>query len=237
MKSNTEKTEKYLWFKYKFNFAEKASREFLVHLDRQTLDLVLEKREVIPDWALLHNDRCINCTLDEKKNKYCPVAVNILDLIEFFKDGVSYEEVEITVLTETRSYFKKTTLQKGISSLLGIYMSTSGCPILNRLKPMVRFHLPFASPEETTFRALSSYLLGQHFKHKKGKPGDWDLNFLSRTYEEIHLVNKSFCQRLINANIKDASINAIIILDNFTKFVLAEIDFNLIEEIENLFTV
>jgi Domain of unknown function (DUF6901) len=51
-----------------------------------------------------------------------------------------------------RSYFKKTTMQKGIVSLLGILLVSSGCPVMAKLRPMVRFHLPFASMLATTFR-------------------------------------------------------------------------------------
>ena len=37
-------------------------------------------------------------------------------------------------------------------------MALSGCPVLEQLKPMARFHLPFASVEETIYRAASMYL-------------------------------------------------------------------------------
>ena len=56
-----------------------------------------------------------------------------------------------------------------VFSLIGIYMVTSGCPIMDKLRPMARFHLPFASTEETIYRAISTYLLGQYFLEQKGK--------------------------------------------------------------------
>ena len=33
---------------------------------------------------------------------------------------------------------------------------------MESLKPMVRFHLPFATVEETVFRSVSTYLLSQY---------------------------------------------------------------------------
>ena len=75
-----------------------------------------------------------------------------MDIIHSFKDSISYEEVEVFITTKARTYMKRTTLQKGLSSLLGIYMVTSGCPTMEKLKPMVRYHLPFATEEETKYR-------------------------------------------------------------------------------------
>jgi len=48
-------------------------------------------------------------------------------------------------------------------------------PIFEKLKPMVRFHLPFASIEETKYRAISMYLLAQYFLYQQGSQPDWDL--------------------------------------------------------------
>ena len=59
-------------------------------------------------------------------------------------------------------------VQMGVSSLLGVIMTTSGCPIMAQLKPMVRFHLPFASLEETIFRMVSMHLVAQYLRHQDG---------------------------------------------------------------------
>lgn len=63
-------------------------------------------------------------------------------------------------MTEERTYSKDTLLQQGLASLLGIVMTTSGCPVLEPLKPMVRFHLPFATLTETVYRMVSMCLVG-----------------------------------------------------------------------------
>lgn len=115
-----------------------------------------------PEWTELKNFKCPNCLLVENEYKYCPIAVNIIDLIDFFKTS-SYPEVNVIVDTEIRRYSKHPSLQKGISSLMGIYMVTSGCLIMEKLKPMVRYHLPFATLEETSYRMVSMDLLAQYF--------------------------------------------------------------------------
>ncbi len=66
---------------------------------------------------------------------------------------------------------------------MGIYMVTSGCPVMGKLKPMVKFHLPFASGEETSYRMVTMYLLAQFFKYKNGKEPDWDLKNLVKIYD------------------------------------------------------
>tara|TARA_B100000686_G_scaffold86198_1_gene93073 strand:- start:90 stop:251 length:162 start_codon:yes stop_codon:yes gene_type:complete len=47
--------------------------------------------------------------------------------------------------TDERCYVEHTTMTEAVSSLLGIYMVTSGCPVMDKLRPMVRFHLPLAT--------------------------------------------------------------------------------------------
>ncbi len=60
----------------------------------------------------------------------------------------------------------------GLSPLIGIVMTTSGCPVMEHRNPMERFHLPFATLEETIFGMVSMYLLVQHYRYQDGKPTD-----------------------------------------------------------------
>lgn len=234
MNNNNNDSNEVLTYRYNFKFSDGLEREFNVILDKETLDLLEPSPKSYPKWAELKNYKCPNCPLDDEKNQFCPVAVNIADLIEFFKDSFSHEEVYVVVETDLRGYMKHMSLQKAVSSLLGIYMVTCGCPILGKLKPMVRFHLPFATPEETSYRAISMYLLAQYFKYKNGEKPDWNLNKLVKVYDEIQIVNKSFWNRLSHIKIKDASINALIILDIFAKYIVFEIDEDKLSEIERL---
>ena len=142
-----------------------------------------------------------------------------------------------TVVLETkdRNYSKHTSLQQGVSAMSGVVMVTSGCPILSKLKPMVRFHLPFASPQETLYRAMSMYLMEQYCKYKQGLKPDWELQGLIDIYEKVHEVNLVFCQRLTSLQSKDANVNALIILDNFANYINFSIDHAKLNRIEELF--
>lgn len=204
---------------YSFKFSEGANKIFNILLDRQTLAFISEKKSDAPLWTKLNHNKCANCSLDENSNKHCPVALNLADIAEEFKDFFAYENVSVTVTTEDRTYSKDTTIQQGLSALIGIIMTTSGCPVMERLKPMVRFHLPFASLTETIFRMVSMYLMAQYFLNQDGKTADWKLTGLENIYAEVGQVNRDFAQRLADAAKKDATVNALVNLDCFATMV------------------
>ncbi|PIV52993.1 MAG: hypothetical protein COY53_00400 [Elusimicrobia bacterium CG_4_10_14_0_8_um_filter_37_32] len=224
-----------LTYRYKFTLSNGTEKEFTVKLDDKTLNLISEEKKSYPEWTELKYSKCSNCPLNENQHKFCPLAINLVDLIDFFSGSNSYEEVDIYIETEARKYTKHTTLQQGISSLMGIYMVTTGCPIMEKLKPMVRFHLPFATIDETKYRVLSMYLLAQYFLARHGKEPDWELKKLVEIYADIQTVNKNFCKRLRNIKIKDASINAVVILDCFAGSVTFSLEEDALDKIELLF--
>src|SRR3990167_10575292 len=106
---------------YRFRFDDQTIKEFLVRLDRETLNLVSEKKTRPPHWTALTYHQCANCPLKPAEHPHCPVALELSDLIEFFRDFTSYEEVQVAIKTEARIYSKRTSVQKAISSLMGIY--------------------------------------------------------------------------------------------------------------------
>ena len=106
---------------------------------------------------------------------------------------------------------------------------------MDKLRPMVRHHLPFASEEETTYRALSMYLLAQYFLYKRGIEPDMALKNLVRIYEDVQIVNKTFPKRLSNIKLEDANVNALVILNCFADSVTFSITKEMLEDIEILF--
>ena len=224
-----------LVFHYIFKHGDGSKKDFSVRLDNETLQLIADPPNPAPEWTELAFNKCPNCPLAEAEHKHCPVALNISDLVKNFAGSVSHEKVNLKIETEARTYQKETTLQKGVSALTGIFMVTSGCPILDKLRPMVRMHLPFANLEETQYRALSMYLLAQYFLFKKGKTPDWELKNLSKIYENVHIVNKAFAKRLTAAAAQDALPNALVILNTFADSVSFALDKNALQKIERLF--
>lgn len=220
---------------YTFKFDNGLTKVFTIHLDRQTLDLISDTIPAPPVWTDLNYSKCANCPLDKGSNKYCPVALNLVTTTEEFKNFFSYANVGVTVTTEDRTYTKFTSLQEGLSSLFGIVMVTSGCPVMEFLKPMVRFHLPFATIEETIFRMVSMYLVSQYFLKQKGRPSDRKLEGLEKIYSEAGIVNRDFSKRLADAASKDANINALVNLDCFATMVPLRAE-ELLRELERYFS-
>jgi hypothetical protein len=221
---------------YRFLFPDGVEKQFLVQLDRQNCSIVVPKRENYPTWTRIDFKQCQNCPLSAAEHTHCPVAVNIVDIVEFFQDFQSVETAIVEVDTRQRVTKRgKTALFPAISSLIGIYMVTSGCPILDKLRPMARFHLPFADTEETVYRALSMYALAQYFRHQKGQEADWDFEGLKKIYRDVNRLNIDFAKRLHNESISEATTNAITSLDCFAQEIDFSISEGMLEEIEVLF--
>jgi len=202
-----------------------------VVLKADTLELMTNRDLPKPDWTKLKYHQCANCPLGDDVT-HCPVAVNLATLVETFKDALSFQDIHVWVVTERRVFEAKTTLQEGLSSIIGIYMVTSNCPIMDQLRPNVRFHLPFASEEETIYRAISMYLTAQYFRMRSGEAPDWELKKLAEVYRGVSEVNKGMTERLAEASTKDANVNAVIhlstssqTLDNFLEHCVKEIEY------------
>jgi len=202
-------------YRYEFTFPGGEKHRFEVKLDKGSLLLRGEPAAGPPDWTRLSFQQCPNCPLTEDSHPRCPVAERLVPVIEFFKDRISTEVVRLEVHTEARTYVREIPLAKGVSSLMGLFMVSSGCPILGKFKPMVRTHLPFATGPETTYRTLGMYLLAQYFRARKGLEPDWEFRGLVDIIREVGEVNSSFCQRLKAVCAEDASLNAVIRLDCF----------------------
>lgn len=224
-----------LSFHYVFTFSDGLKKEFDIRLDPVTLNFISTGRQSTPEWAVLEYAKCEICPLDSSQFKFCPVAVGLTELVDSFKDMISYQKVDISLISNGRNVWKHTSIQEGISSLLCIYMVTNGCPIMETLKPMVRYHLPFASLEETNYHVTSMYLLGQYFLKKKGLEPDWEFQGLTDIYENIRLVNKGMYKRLQNVSNGDAIVNAIAHMDIFACSLPYLIEDSL-KEIEYLFS-
>jgi hypothetical protein len=222
--------------KYTFGFPNGQQQEFTVQLEKDSLHLVsMSRPSRPPEWTRLETFRCPHCPLDAARYTHCPVAVNLTELLSFFRDHISHEEVDLQIVTDERTYQKHTSLQGAVSSLLGIYMVSSGCPIMGKLKPMVRFHLPFATLEETKYRAISMYLVAQYLLAQQGRTPDWTLQGLVKIYDDVRVVNQNFAARLNELKVKDTSLNAISILSSFAEFTSMSIDYGMLEELQMLF--
>jgi hypothetical protein len=177
-----------------------------------------------PAWTRLDFERCPNCPLDAAVQKTCPAAMGVVDLVVAFKDVTSLERARVTVEVNGRQIVKDVTLVQAIASLLGLRLATSGCPVLDKLRPMAAFHLPFAGEEETLHRALATYLIAQLLRTAADRVPNWSLDGLKDAYREVGIVNRAFANRMRAALTEDANANALVRLDLFTKTVPLELE-------------
>ncbi len=223
--------------RYTFKVGKRPDRVeevFNLHLDEKNLELQGNIPKVLPDWAKLDFCQCSHCPLNVREHPYCPLAANLVNIVRRFDSLFSYHEIHLVVTTKERTISQLTTIQRGVGSLMGLVIATSGCPHSAFFKPMARFHLPLANNQETIYRAASMYLLAQYFLRKKGKPVDWNLRGLEEIYTNIQVVNYTIAERLRAATKSDSVLNGLVELDIFAQTLSLVIEDSL-EDIRFLF--
>jgi hypothetical protein len=219
---------------YRFRFEDGTTLIFDVSLDPATLSSLRPVPSPPPDWTRLDLHQCPHCPVTPSSSPFCPAALALTDIIGTFEHRRSFEEVDVVVESVERNYSKRTSLQNGLSALVGLLMATSGCPILDALRPMADMHLPFMTPREMQFRTLATYLVGQYLAQQRGESADWAIESLAHLFDELHDLNTAFCRRLNAIPIYDASINAVVILStlaDFTSQILTREDLMRLDQI------
>jgi hypothetical protein len=190
---------------------------YVVDLDPLHMEPIQTTPRELPNWVELDFNQCDNCPLTKDQSPHCPAAVSMISLVNRFAQLLSYDDITVVVESSERTVYKKTTIQRGVCSLMGLLMATSGCPRMAFFKSMARFHLPFASTEETIWRAIAFFSLAQYYLYQDGKKADMEFKGLSRIYSEVQIVNMAFAKRLRTACEHDSMINGIVLLDMFAQ--------------------
>lgn len=186
----------------------------------------------VPEWCELEFKKCPNCTLSSIWHSHCPLAVRLIPFVKLPKCN-SYDEVHAEVEFDDKKITYDTSAQEAFSSLLGLVMATSGCPHTSFFKPMAWYHRPFSSPEETMFRACTTYLFS-YFIHKLEQQEEVSFDALKVVYHNIHTINVNIAARIQNYLKTDSAINAIVLLDLITNDLPIAIDEDL-SELKRLF--
>jgi hypothetical protein len=217
--------------RYRFDLPDGSQKSLDFTFDAADFRLTNALPPAPPFWTALKFNQCANCPLDAARHQHCPAALQMVSAIEPLKALVSFDEVGVTVTQEERTIHADTTAQQAMSSVLGLIMATAGCPWTDRLRPMARFHLPFASELETVYRSVCMFLLAREMAGGGGADGYEALRAL---YENLHLVNRGMSRRLGAAAQTDPARNAMALLDAYTTLLPAALESSL-EELEGLF--
>lgn len=206
----------FVYIQYRFLLPDGREIAFKLRLDPVTFEAVEATPASPAEWTLLGFHQCPNCPLSTAERGHCPASLGLARVLERFVALDSYMPAQIEVSTPERTIIARAPLQKGLSSLAGLVMATSGCPRTAFLRPMARFHLPFATDDETLYRATSMYLLAQYYRHKQGAAADLEMDGLAERYRELQAVNTAMTARLRNAFEKGPAAQAITSLDLFS---------------------
>jgi hypothetical protein len=198
---------------YSFQFQDGSSWFHRININRSRNASAAAPASA-PEWTRLSFHRCENCPLSEDMCSHCPPAVDAAPILGYFASITSIAQVRVTVITP----------ELGLMALLGVVMATSACPILSRLRSQALFHLPFASMDETLYRAVGDYLIKQYFAMKDGKQPDFALTGLDQLYRDLATLNIAFFKRIQASSPNDANVNAIVTFRSMSDIVSMSLD-------------
>lgn len=220
-----------LRIRYGFDLPDGSKKHLELCFDPKNFRLTNEVPAAPPFWTELKFSQCANCPLNGEEHPHCPSALHMAPAVELLKELVSFDTVGVTVTQAERTVHAETSAQQALSSVLGLIMATSGCPWTDRLRPMARFHLPFASESETVYRSVCMFLLARYLKAADDSAGFAPLKDL---YENLHVVNRDMSRRLGAATKTDPARNAMALLDSYTTLLPAALESSL-QDLKPLF--
>jgi len=216
---------------YRFDLPDGSRTHFDFQFDPVSFRLTNPPPATPPFWTELEFSQCTNCPLKGSDTTHCPPALHMADATQRLAGLVSFDTVSVTVEQGERTVAAVTSAQAALSSVLGLIMATSACPWTQLLRPMARFHLPFADDTETVYRIVTMYLLAREFA---GGSPDSGFGSLAEIYQNLHVVNRGMARRLGAAMSTDPAQNAMALLDSYTALLPAAIEDSL-EELRPLF--
>jgi len=216
---------------YRFDLPDGSRKLLDLEFDGADFRLANQAPTQPPFWTELRYNQCANCPLRHDEHSHCPAAVQMAPVVEALKALVSFDSVCVTVSQCERTIYAEISAQQALSSVLGLIMATAGCPWTDRLRPMARFHLPFASETETLYRSVCMFLLARELAGEGNTEGFAALEAL---YDNLHVVNRDMSRRLGAATRSDPARNAIALLDTFTSLLPMALDSSL-QELAPLF--
>jgi hypothetical protein len=111
---------------YCFRLPDNSSEDFKLELNPHNLEMTGNIPQSLPGWTKLNFHQCPHCPLDVVTDPYCPLAANIVNIVQRFDGLISYDKIRVDVITQERRISQDTTAQKGISSMMGLVIATCG---------------------------------------------------------------------------------------------------------------
>lgn len=210
--------------RYTLTFEDASSVECVIDTERTGS---MASTAPAPEWTRLTHHQCSNCPLSAQQHTHCPAAQDIAKIVERFSEAPSHKAVHVQAEVLERIHSRHTDLQTALQSVLGLMLATSACPVLTRMKGPARLHMPFATLDETLFRMVGAYFIGQYRRARQGEEPDWSLQSLADFYAQVQTVNQHLKKRLDAMAGSEAHLNAIVSLMSVSMMVSFSLDRNL----------
>ena len=205
---------------YRFEKSGNPVIEYTLRVDRHNWSLE-NPMQNNADWTVLSKNQCPNCPLNSTEQLHCPAAINLQLIGNEWESYKSYDPIHVDVLMEGKTISGETTVQIGLSSLVGFLLATSDCPHLSFFRPLARFHQPLTQPESVGLRVLMSFLAYNQLKNEHNS----DLKHrIAQIYENIEIVNSALTRRVEQTANENASVQAMVQLDCLSKLVPMSLD-------------
>lgn len=149
-----------------------------------------------------------------------------IQALEHFTDTffqlASFTELKVVVDIGDIRTQTQTTAQRFLSSLAGLVIAlNSGCSRTEILRPMVHFHRPFMSFEESIYRSIANAALHHALSNENVSLGE----YVRREYQQLHELNLHLVKHFQGVKPQaEPLVNALVNLDLFVKEILYNAD-------------
>jgi hypothetical protein len=138
----------------------------------------------------------------------CPVAVNLAVPIEGMGGRRSGEPARVEISTAAGTFSVKGGVSTIFAPLFKLVMLTSGCPVLDRLRPLAASRLPMIWTRIGLGDLAGNYLVEQSRKERAGGPPDWRLELFAGFLKQVSRVAGALTERVREAGPSDGPVNA-----------------------------
>lgn len=198
-------------FEFRIRWGDGRRFEYGIELDYNTWTPVAPpKKSRQPAWTRLSHKQCAHCPL--RGPERCPAAVPLVPVVEAIRKERSGAPAttEIRSLDGRRRYRLRGGLSEVFGPLVKLLLTTSGCPILDRLRPAIRLGAPLATPDQLTRAILAGGLLGE-FARTGGSTTEPAFKAALRVLiDDADAAVAGLLERVRSLNPKDAVVNALL---------------------------
>lgn len=162
-----------------------------------------------PDWTRLSCHQCSVCPLSSVNTEYCPLAYDMIDLVDHFSRSKSCDKVHFHMWTRGEMHSLHTDLKRALAYLYAAILAASSCPYASLLSPVSKFWKSFPDTDDVMFYTTSFRLLGDYL-HEVPDNNAEEMSLDSSKACTVSVIFHNLLLRLRESSASDANIKALI---------------------------